>query len=64
MGRIRVVGDKNDEFTIDSVWLSEIRDDAIENDTGLNGTISNSLFDGVFVGISTGNRTPSIGATS
>ena len=51
---IRVVGDKNDGFTIDSVWLSEIRDDAVENDTGLGGTISNSLFDGVFMGISTG----------
>ena len=52
---IRVVGDKGDDFTIDRVWLSEIRDDAIENDAGLGGTISNSLFDGVFMGISTGN---------
>ena len=51
---IRVVGDKNDGFTIDSVWLSDIRDDAVENDAGLSGTISNSLFDGVFMGISTG----------
>lgn len=62
---IRVVGDSGDNFKIDGVWLSDIRDDAIENDTGLSGTISDSLFDGTFMGISTGtpgaaNRSKSV----
>ena len=52
---IRVRGDDGDEFTIDHVWLTDVRDDAVENDDGLNGTISNSLFDGVFVGLSLGD---------
>lgn len=50
---IRIRGDLGDRFTIDGVRLSRIRDDAIENDHGLGGTIRNSLFDGVFVGLST-----------
>lgn len=43
---------ESDGFLIDNVWMSEIRDDAIENDDGSGGTISNSLFDGIFAGIS------------
>ncbi len=48
--RVRSVND--DSFAIDHVWISDVRDDAVENDDGLSGTISNSLFDGVFVGVS------------
>jgi hypothetical protein len=51
---IRLRGDESASFTIDGVYLSQIRDDAIENDSGVSGTISNSFFDGVFVGFSTG----------
>ena len=50
---IRVSDDGGDgTFAIDRVWMSQIRDDAVENDDALSGTITNSLFDGVFVGIS------------
>ncbi len=52
---IRISGDDGDDFIIDNVWLSDIRDDGVENDDGLSGTIRNSLFDGVFVGISLGD---------
>ncbi len=51
---IRLAGDSGN-FTIRDVWISEARDDAVENDIGLSGTISNSLFDGVFSGISLGS---------
>ena len=48
---IRVDGD-SDGFLIDNIYMTEIRDDAVENDDASSGTISNSLFDGVFSGIS------------
>ena len=48
---IRIRG--SDHFTIDRVWMTGVRDDAVENDDGLSGTIRNSLLDGVFVGLST-----------
>jgi hypothetical protein len=51
---IRIRGDEDASFALDGVRLSHIRDDAIENDNGVSGTISNSFFDGVFVGLSTG----------
>ena len=59
---IRLSGNSDDTFTIDNVWLTNIRDDGIENDYGQSGTVKDSLFDGVFVGISlasteTGNQT-------
>ena len=59
---IRLSGNSDDTFTIDNVWLTDIRDDGIENDFGQSGTVKDSLFDGVFVGISlasseTGNQT-------
>lgn len=59
---IRLTGSGADTFTIDNVWLRNVRDDGVENDNGLSGTISNSLFDGVFVGVSladsnTGDKT-------
>ena len=49
---IRITGEDDATFAIDNVWMTNIRDDAVENDDGLSGTITNSLFDGVFVGIS------------
>lgn len=52
---IRIRGTDADDFTIDNVRITNVRDDAVENDDGLSGTISNSLFDGVFVGISLGD---------
>ncbi|MCV6592319.1 MAG: hypothetical protein OIF48_05155 [Silicimonas sp.] len=42
----------SDGFLIDNVMMTNIRDDAIENDYGAGGTISNSMFDGVFSGLS------------
>ena len=54
---IRIRG--SDNFTIDQVWMDEVRDDAIENDSGISGTISNSLFDNVFVGLSTADANTS-----
>lgn len=52
---IRINGNSNG-FHIDNVWLSDVRDDAVENDNGASGRITNSLFDGVFVGVSTADR--------
>ncbi|PZX10156.1 hypothetical protein LX81_04299 [Palleronia aestuarii] len=49
---IRILGNDDDTFTIENIWLSEIRDDGVENDQGVGGTIRNALFDGVFVGVS------------
>ncbi|MEM8668743.1 MAG: hypothetical protein AAGG48_14580 [Planctomycetota bacterium] len=49
---IRITGERDWSFVVDDVWLENIRDDGIENDDGLGGIIQNSLFDGVFVGIS------------
>ena len=62
---IRLSGSADNTFTIDNVWLTDIRDDGIENDYGQSGTVKNSLFDGVFVGISlagsnTGNQTANV----
>lgn len=53
---IRVHGDRNDTFEIENVYMSNVRDDAVENDMGLSGTIKNSFFDGVFVGLSTSDE--------
>ncbi|MDB5658124.1 MAG: hypothetical protein JWS10_739 [Cypionkella sp.] len=39
-------------FVIEDVWASDIRDDAIENDRLQSGTIRDSLFDGSFGGLS------------
>lgn len=51
---IRISGD-SDGFVITDVWISQSRDDAIENDDLSSGTIRDSLFDGVFSGISLGD---------
>jgi Ca2+-binding RTX toxin-like protein len=42
-------------FLIDDTWITNVRDDAVENDYVLGGTIRDSLFDGVFSGISLGD---------
>lgn len=51
---IRVIGTSSN-FLIDDAHLSNVRDDALENDDALSGTIRDSLFDGVFSGISLGD---------
>lgn len=45
----------SDNFLINDVHISNTRDDAVENDWALSGTIRDSLFDGVFAGVSLGN---------
>ncbi|HYC95022.1 MAG TPA: calcium-binding protein [Sphingomicrobium sp.] len=51
-------------FLINDVHLSNIRDDAVENEYVLSGTIRDSLFDGVFSGISLGNSKNIDGSTN
>ena len=40
------------DFLISGVRMADVRDDCVENDNLLDGTIKNSLFDGCFAGIS------------
>lgn len=42
-------------FLIDDAYITNNRDDAVENDDNHGGTIRDSLFDGTFVGISLGD---------
>ncbi|MEM9709935.1 MAG: hypothetical protein AAF871_14230 [Pseudomonadota bacterium] len=42
----------SDAFSIARVWMSEVRDDCVENDHLHQGVIRDSLFDGCFAGIS------------
>ena len=51
-------------LVIRNVWLSDVRDDAFENDYLLPARVENSLIDGTFVGVSVkaGSKTPSRGA--
>lgn len=51
-------------FLIDDAYLSNVRDDAVENDYVLSGTIRDSLFDGVFSGISLGSGSPVDGSSN
>jgi hypothetical protein len=46
------IADRSDQFLIENVTMSDIRDDAIENDYGASGTIAKSMFDGIFSGLS------------
>jgi hypothetical protein len=53
---IRPSGNKGiaaDNFTIRNVWMSHVRDDAVENDGYYAGLIEDSLLDGIFVFLST-----------
>ncbi|MEO6360329.1 MAG: calcium-binding protein [Sphingomicrobium sp.] len=49
--RIRPINGDSSNWLIDDFHISNARDDAIENDYMLSGTVRDSLFDGVFVGI-------------
>lgn len=40
------------DFRVDRVWMSEVRDDCLENDNLMAGRIRDSLLDGCFAGIS------------
>ena len=53
---VRIRGNSGD-FLIDDMHMSNVRDDAIENDFGLSGTVRDSLFDGVMVGMALVNAT-------
>ena len=53
---VRLRGDSGN-FLIDDMHMSNVRDDAIENDFALTGTVRDSLFDGVFVGMALVNET-------
>ncbi len=44
--------DRANGFCLKGSWLSEIRDDAVENDYLVSGVIEDCLFDGCFSGIS------------
>ncbi|ABC64042.1 hypothetical protein [Erythrobacter litoralis] len=52
------------DFTIRNVWLTIGRDDCIENDPSNAGTISDSLFEGCFNGISMRNTSTSAPTSS
>jgi Right handed beta helix region len=43
---------ESSNFLVEDVWITGARDDAIQNDKLNSGTIRDSLFDGVFAGIS------------
>lgn len=45
------------KFLIDGAYGSYVRDDAIENDVEMSGTIRHSLFDGINSGVSIGQET-------
>lgn len=44
--------ERADGFRLKGCWFSEVRDDAVENDYLLSGTVEDCLFDGCFSGIS------------
>jgi len=56
------------KFLIDGAYGTYVRDDAIENDVDMSGTIRHSLFDGINSGVSIGRRratrTPSLGSST
>ncbi|MFC7537996.1 Ig-like domain-containing protein [Sphingomonas sp. GCM10030256] len=52
-------------FLVDDLYISNVRDDAIENDFGLSGTVRDSLFDGVHVGMGLSSKTnPDVSANT
>lgn len=46
------IDDDSDDFVISGVWISENRDDCVENDHLASGEITDSLMEGCFSGIS------------
>lgn len=51
-------------WLIDDAYITNVRDDAVENDSVLSGTIRDSLFDGVFSGISLGDSSNTDGSNN
>lgn len=47
-----ITGDDATDFSLRRSWISNVRDDCVENDQLRSGTISDVLFDGCFVGFS------------
>ena len=59
------IGPNSDNFRLTNAWLSNIRDDAIENDHLFSGHIEDSLIDGTLQGISLRpNAKSTIGAST
>lgn len=52
---LNVADGNSNGWLIEDVYMHNIRDDAIENDFAATGTLRDSLFDGVFVGLATVN---------
>ncbi len=46
------IQDGSDGFLIDQVWLTDVRDDCLENDYLMAGQVRDSLLDGCFAGLS------------
>jgi hypothetical protein len=44
--------DENDHFTVRGAYMSQIRDDAFQNDNGKPGVVEDCLIDGAYVGFS------------
>jgi len=51
------IRDNADNFRVEDAYLSYVHDDCIENDRLFNGTVTNSFFDGCYVGFSTRKST-------
>jgi VCBS repeat-containing protein len=49
------IANASSNFLIDDAYITDIRDDAVEDDEVMGGTIRDSLFDGTFSGISLGD---------
>ena len=50
------IGKRSQGFEIRNAWVTNTRDDCVENDFLMSGKITNRLFDGCFVGISLAPR--------
>lgn len=51
------IGDRSQNFQLRQIWMTDVRDDCVENDYLMNGSVTNSLFDGCFSGISVAPQT-------
>ena len=54
-GSLNVANGSSNGWLVEDVWLTNIRDDAIENDFAQTGTLRDSLLDGVFSAFGTVN---------
>jgi len=52
---LNVANGNSNNWLVEDVWMSNIRDDAIENDFAATGTLRDSLLDGVFSAFGTVN---------